>query len=207
MRQSRMESGLRHLTLSTGKSAGRNSSGRITVFHRGGGSKRLQRKIDLKRSTSSIGIVERIEYDPNRSSRIALVRWYIPFLLLAFLIFVFFSVFNFNRRTSLFSFSSKKRWATFRGARPIFLLKENRLPPRGSDLVDSLFFKGSPKYNYRESYVTRWGGFGSVYLIYQSGVGNGSLSPRQSGGPRPSYKPCKERKMGSLPCGTKDRPS
>ncbi|KAL3526234.1 hypothetical protein ACH5RR_014606 [Cinchona calisaya] len=45
------------------------------VFHRGGGSKRLQRRIDLKRSTSSMGIVERIEYDPNRSSRIALVRW------------------------------------------------------------------------------------------------------------------------------------
>jgi ribosomal protein L2 len=56
-------------------SAGRNSSGRITVFHRGGGSKRLQRKIDFKRATSSIGIVERIEYDPNRSSWIALVRW------------------------------------------------------------------------------------------------------------------------------------
>nr|AKI85074.1 ribosomal protein L2 [Francoa sonchifolia] len=63
--------------LSTGKSAsaGRNSSGRITIFHRGGGAKRVQRSIDLKRSTSSMGIVERIEYDPNRSSRIALVRW------------------------------------------------------------------------------------------------------------------------------------
>lgn len=66
---------LRQFTKSTGKSAGRNSSGRITLFHRGGGSKRLQRRIDLKRSTSSMGIVERIEYDPNRSSRIALVRW------------------------------------------------------------------------------------------------------------------------------------
>nr|WML72263.1 ribosomal protein L2 [Ceratophyllum demersum] len=66
---------LRQLTLSTGKSAGRNDSGRITLFHRGGGSKRLQRRIDLKRSTSSMGIVERIEYDPNRSSRIAPVRW------------------------------------------------------------------------------------------------------------------------------------
>nr|YP_009242031.1 ribosomal protein L2 [Oryza minuta]AMQ23378.1 ribosomal protein L2 [Oryza minuta] len=75
MRQSIKGRALRHFTFSTGKSAGRNSSGRITVFHRGGGSKRLQRKIDLKRSTSSIGIVERIEYDPNRSSRIALVRW------------------------------------------------------------------------------------------------------------------------------------
>nr|YP_010890599.1 ribosomal protein L2 [Lycopodium japonicum]WJK71458.1 ribosomal protein L2 [Lycopodium japonicum] len=57
------------------RSAGRNSSGRITVFHRGGGSKRLQREIDFKRNTSSMGIVERIEYDPNRSSWIALVRW------------------------------------------------------------------------------------------------------------------------------------
>lgn len=75
MRQSQEGRALRQLTLSTGKSAGRNSSGRITVFHRGGGSKRLQRRIDLKRSTSSIGIVERIEYDPNRSSRIAPVRW------------------------------------------------------------------------------------------------------------------------------------
>ena len=75
MRQSQEGGALRQFTLSTGKSAGRNSSGRITVFHRGGGSKRLQRRIDLKRSTSSMGIVERIEYDPNRSSRIALVRW------------------------------------------------------------------------------------------------------------------------------------
>ncbi|KAK8609171.1 hypothetical protein V6N13_025478 [Hibiscus sabdariffa] len=66
---------LRQFISSTGKSAGRNSSGRITVFHRGGGSKRLQRRIDLKRSTLSTGIVERIEYDPNRSSQIALVRW------------------------------------------------------------------------------------------------------------------------------------
>ncbi|KAL3628249.1 hypothetical protein CASFOL_027295 [Castilleja foliolosa] len=67
---------LKQLTSSNGgKSAGRNSSGRITIFHRGGGAKRLHRKIDLKRSTSSMGVVERIEYDPNRSTRIALVRW------------------------------------------------------------------------------------------------------------------------------------
>ncbi|KAK7847306.1 60s ribosomal protein l2 [Quercus suber] len=66
MRQSQEGRALRQFTLSTGKSAGRNSSGRIT---------RLQRRIDLKRSTSSMGIVERIEYDPNHSSWIALVRW------------------------------------------------------------------------------------------------------------------------------------
>ncbi|KAK7340968.1 hypothetical protein VNO77_21687 [Canavalia gladiata] len=67
---------LRQFTFGTGKTAGRNSSGRITSFHRGGGAKRLQRTIDLKRNTaSSLGVVERLEYDPNRSSDIALVRW------------------------------------------------------------------------------------------------------------------------------------
>ncbi|XP_057753497.1 60S ribosomal protein L2, mitochondrial [Arachis stenosperma] len=68
---------LRQFTFGTGKTAGRNSSGRITSFHRGGGAKRLQRIIDLKRNAapSSGGVVERIEYDPNRSSSIALVRW------------------------------------------------------------------------------------------------------------------------------------
>jgi len=67
---------LRQFTFGAGKTAGRNCYGRITSFHRGGGHKRLHRVIDLKRNTSSsVGIVERIEYDPNRSSRIALVRW------------------------------------------------------------------------------------------------------------------------------------
>ncbi|XP_047181910.1 60S ribosomal protein L2, mitochondrial [Vigna umbellata] len=67
---------LRQFTFGSGKTAGRNSSGRITSFHRGGGAKRLQRTVDLKRNTtSSLGVVERIEYDPNRSSDIALVRW------------------------------------------------------------------------------------------------------------------------------------
>ncbi|XP_045796342.1 60S ribosomal protein L2, mitochondrial [Trifolium pratense] len=67
---------LRQFTFGKGATAGRNSKGRITSYHRGGGHKRLLRTIDLKRNTSSsIGIVERIEYDPNRSARIALVRW------------------------------------------------------------------------------------------------------------------------------------
>ena len=62
------------------KSAGRNSSGTITSYHRGGGSKRLLRRIDSKRNVflfnkSMKGIVRRIEYDPNRSSRIALIQW------------------------------------------------------------------------------------------------------------------------------------
>ncbi len=58
------------------KNAGRNSSGRITVRHRGGGHKRKLRKIDFKRDNFGVpGEVTTIEYDPNRSSRIALVKY------------------------------------------------------------------------------------------------------------------------------------
>lgn len=65
--------------LSFGKSlkkAGRNFSGRITIFHRGGGSKKLYRRIDYERRIAAKGLIERIEYDPNRTARIALVRWF-----------------------------------------------------------------------------------------------------------------------------------
>jgi large subunit ribosomal protein L2 len=54
--------------------AGRNVSGRVTVRHRGGGHKRLYRVIDFKRDKIGVpGRVVTIEYDPNRSARIALV--------------------------------------------------------------------------------------------------------------------------------------
>ena len=58
------------------KKAGRNSSGKITVRHRGGGHKRRFRVIDLKRDKFGIpGKVDSIEYDPNRSARIALIKY------------------------------------------------------------------------------------------------------------------------------------
>ena len=58
------------------KSGGRNNSGRITVWHRGGGHKRAYRIIDFKRNKAGIpSVVETIEYDPNRSSRIALLKY------------------------------------------------------------------------------------------------------------------------------------
>ncbi len=64
------------LTTALKKSAGRNSYGRLTVRHRGGGHKRKYRIIDTKRDKLGIpGVVEAIEYDPNRSARIALVRY------------------------------------------------------------------------------------------------------------------------------------
>jgi large subunit ribosomal protein L2 len=56
------------------KAAGRNNSGRMTVRHRGGGAKRAYRIIDFKRNKLSVpGKVNAIEYDPNRSARIALI--------------------------------------------------------------------------------------------------------------------------------------
>ena len=58
------------------KSGGRNSNGRITSWHRGGGHKRRYRKIDFKRD--KIGVpakVAAIEYDPNRSANIALLHY------------------------------------------------------------------------------------------------------------------------------------
>lgn len=56
--------------------AGRNNTGRVTVRHRGGGHKRMYRLIDFKRDKHGIpGRVASIEYDPNRSARIALVHY------------------------------------------------------------------------------------------------------------------------------------
>ncbi|TAK10391.1 50S ribosomal protein L2, partial [bacterium] len=56
------------------RSGGRNNTGRITSDHRGGGHKRLYRLIDFKRDKKDVPAkVEAIEYDPNRSARIALL--------------------------------------------------------------------------------------------------------------------------------------
>jgi len=58
------------------KSAGRNNQGRISVRHRGGGHKRRLRIIDFKRDKTGVpGKVASIEYDPNRSARIALIHY------------------------------------------------------------------------------------------------------------------------------------
>ena len=58
------------------KNAGRNSYGRITVRHRGGGNKKKYRIIDFKRNRDGINaIVKTIEYDPNRSAFIALIEY------------------------------------------------------------------------------------------------------------------------------------
>lgn len=62
------------LTRGRAEHAGRDSHGRISVWHKGGGHKRLYRCIDFKRDKLNIpGKVETIEYDPNRSANIALI--------------------------------------------------------------------------------------------------------------------------------------
>src|SRR6187431_2276086 len=58
------------------KSGGRNALGRKTARHRGGGAKRLYRKIDFKRTKDGVPAkVAAIEYDPNRSAYIALLHY------------------------------------------------------------------------------------------------------------------------------------
>ena len=65
-------------TLTEGRSekAGRNNHGRITAFRRGGGHKRSYRLVDFKRTKKNMtATVERLEYDPNRTAFIALIRY------------------------------------------------------------------------------------------------------------------------------------
>lgn len=58
------------------RTGGRNNHGRVTAYHRGGGHKRLYRRIDFKRAKDGIpATVKSIEYDPNRSARIALLAY------------------------------------------------------------------------------------------------------------------------------------
>lgn len=59
-----------------GKNGGRNNMGRITTRHQGGGHRQHYRVIDFKRNKDGIpGVVERLEYDPNRSANIALIKY------------------------------------------------------------------------------------------------------------------------------------
>ncbi|GAB4292830.1 MAG: 50S ribosomal protein L2 [Ignavibacteriaceae bacterium] len=64
------------LTVTLTKSGGRNNLGRVTARHRGGGHKRRYRIIDFKRDKHGVpAVVKAIEYDPNRSCRIALLSY------------------------------------------------------------------------------------------------------------------------------------
>ena len=67
---------LKKLTKGLNKSGGRNNYGHLTARRKGGGHKRKYRIIDFKRSIIDVpAIVERIEYDPNRSAHIALIKY------------------------------------------------------------------------------------------------------------------------------------
>ncbi len=66
----------KRLVVSKKRSAGRNSQGRITVRHRGGGARKLVRIVDFKRDKDGVpGKVTAIEYDPGRSARLALITY------------------------------------------------------------------------------------------------------------------------------------
>src|SRR6202051_4079059 len=64
------------LTVSLKRTGGRNNQGKITTRHRGGGAKRAYRIIDFKRNKFGVPAkVAAIEYDPNRTARIALLNY------------------------------------------------------------------------------------------------------------------------------------
>ncbi len=65
---------VKSLTSGFKNSSGRNNTGRITVRHRGGGHKQSYRSVDFFRSVEGFSIVTRLEYDPNRSSFLALLH-------------------------------------------------------------------------------------------------------------------------------------
>jgi large subunit ribosomal protein L2 len=67
---------VKSLTEGVRKTGGRNNHGHITTRHHGGGHKRLYRVVDFKRQKHDVeGTVERLEYDPNRTAFIALVKY------------------------------------------------------------------------------------------------------------------------------------
>jgi large subunit ribosomal protein L2 len=73
-----LHKGKPHSPLVTTKSrtGGRNNAGRITVRHQGGGHKQRYRLVDFKRDKDGVpGVVERLEYDPNRSAHLALIKY------------------------------------------------------------------------------------------------------------------------------------
>ena len=65
---------LKSLIKSKKQNAGRNNTGRITVRHRGGGVKRHYRLVNHKLAPGTTAVIEEIEYDPNRSARIARIK-------------------------------------------------------------------------------------------------------------------------------------
>jgi large subunit ribosomal protein L2 len=70
------EKPIKSLLLAKRQAGGRNNTGRITVRRRGGGHRRFYRIVDFKRDKVGItGLIERIEYDPNRTCHIALVKY------------------------------------------------------------------------------------------------------------------------------------
>lgn len=65
---------MKSLTVTKKPRAGRNNTGKITVRHQGSGVKRRYRKVDFRLAAGTSGIVESIEYDPNRTAHVALVK-------------------------------------------------------------------------------------------------------------------------------------
>ena len=112
---------VKHLSIPLRKKGGRNNTGRITVRHRGGGFKRRIRLLDTKRDFPASQKVIRIEHDPNRSAKIALIQ----------------SIENKELRYILAS----------KGMKPGMIIENNKAPIEGVTLEMSLIPSGLPIHN------------------------------------------------------------
>jgi large subunit ribosomal protein L2 len=65
---------LRSLLVTKNRTNGRNNQGRITTRHRGGGARKFYRLVNFKLAAGTVATIEHIEYDPNRSARIARIK-------------------------------------------------------------------------------------------------------------------------------------
>ena len=65
---------VRSLLVAKRRTNGRNNQGRITTRHRGGGARKFYRLVDFKMEAGLTATIEHIEYDPNRSARIARIK-------------------------------------------------------------------------------------------------------------------------------------
>src|SRR5574338_517644 len=65
---------LKSLVVIKKKNSGRNNQGRITTRHRGGGIRKFYRQINFNLAPDTVATIEHIEYDPNRSARIARIK-------------------------------------------------------------------------------------------------------------------------------------
>ena len=139
------------------RSFGKNNKGRITVKHRGGGHKRLYRKIEFNRNKNIFGKVESIEYDPNRNANIAAIS-------------------NTNGRQFYIIAPEKLNIGTFISSGPEAPILPGNALPIGNIPVGSFIHNVSLNINEKAKYARSAGTFAQLLQKFSDGKGKIRLS-------------------------------